>query len=424
MKPSFAANVVDNLLEDGSFLWFLRELAVSAPHYLLRDLAHLDSRVEAHLDGLRIAGEAGWTVCEEQLQYQEPGEVFAAAVLALESGEAARLRRVYEVVGSAPETQRGLVSAFGWVDRAWWRGEVRDLLVADSPFWRRLGLAAAATQRVDPGRSLLDVLEAGDPALRATALRVAACLGRTDLLPAVQAQLNSDDEAVRFSAAWAATLLGDRTAAPRQALAFVDADHPQFAAPALRAALRVLPPNEGQSWLGHFAGRPQMLCHAVVAGGILGDPVNVPWLLAQMEIPAIARVAGEAFTMIMGVDLAYEDLEGEWPEDFEAGPTENPKDTDVAMDPDEDLPWPDAALVGDWWARHRSSFQPGQRYLLGKPIAPEHLQWVLRHGMQRQRAAAALELKLLHPGEPLFETRARGTAQQQWLGLPTKSKSI
>ena len=56
-----------------------------------------------------------------------------------------------------------------------------------------------------------------------------------------------------------------------------------------------------------------------------------------MEVPELARVAGEAFTMITGVDIAYEDLEGEWPEDFEAGPTESPEDEDVEMDPDEDL---------------------------------------------------------------------------------------
>lgn len=49
------------------------------------------------------------------------------------------------------------------------------------------------------------------------------------------------------------------------------------------------------------------------------------------------------------VDIAYDDLEGEWPEGFEAGPTENSEDEDVAMDPDEDLPCaePDTSMMGE-----------------------------------------------------------------------------
>ena len=65
-----------------------------------------------------------------------------------------------------------------------------------------------------------------------------------------------------------------------------------------------------------------------------GDPAIMPWLIQMMEVPELARVAGESFTMITGVDIAYEDLEGEWPEGFEAGPTENPEDENVEMDSD------------------------------------------------------------------------------------------
>src|SRR5215469_17272589 len=78
--------VVMQHAEEASFLWLLRHAAVSRPHYSLADLSKLDNRVEAHLDGLRIAGESGWKVIQETLPFDEPCDLFAAASLAFESG--------------------------------------------------------------------------------------------------------------------------------------------------------------------------------------------------------------------------------------------------------------------------------------------------------------------------------------------------
>jgi uncharacterized protein (TIGR02270 family) len=169
-----------------------------------------------------------------------------------------------------------------------------------------------------------------------------------------------------------------------------------------------------------LARSPQTIRLAIMCAGAMGDPVSIPRLVEQMENPELARIAGESFTMITGADIAYEDLEGNKPQGFEAGPTESPEDEDVAMDPDEDLPWPNPELILKWWDQRKSRFRNGTRYLMGRTVSPEHLQHVLRTGRQRQRAAAALELAMLNPGQPLFEVRAPGFRQQQLLGLPRR----
>ena len=46
---------------------------------------------------------------------EEPGIVFAAAVLAFDSGDAGRIRRVLEIGCLTPELQRELISALGWL---------------------------------------------------------------------------------------------------------------------------------------------------------------------------------------------------------------------------------------------------------------------------------------------------------------------
>lgn len=135
----------------------------------------------------------------------------------------------------------------------------------------------------------------------------------------------------------------------------------------------------------------------------------------KMAIPEVSRVAGEAFSMITGIDLANDDLEGEWPAGFAAGPTENSQEDDVAMDLDEDLPWPAPDLIKIWWEKNSNYFQVGTRYLVGKPISVAHCQQVLKTGLQRQRRAAALELAILQADAPLFNTSAPGFRQQQLL---------
>jgi hypothetical protein len=57
-KSMIIAEIVSQHAEEAAFLWLLRSNAVGAPHYSLKDLAKLDGRVEAHLDGLRVAGSA------------------------------------------------------------------------------------------------------------------------------------------------------------------------------------------------------------------------------------------------------------------------------------------------------------------------------------------------------------------------------
>jgi uncharacterized protein (TIGR02270 family) len=98
---------------------------------------------------------------------------------------------------------------------------------------------------------------------------------------------------------------------------------------------------------------------------------------------------------IVKINFSYDDQEGERHEGFEAGPTENPEDEDVGMDPDEDLPWPEPNLIQPWWEKNKNHFRVGVRYLVGKPIAEEHCQQVLNSGFQRHRRAAAIALALL-----------------------------
>ena len=172
---------------------------------------------------------------------------------------------------------------------------------------------------------------------------------------------------------------------------------------------------DGLEWQRRLAMLPGRTRIAITAARALGDPTLVPWLIDVMRVDELARPAGEAFSFITGADLSQATLSRRRPEGFQTGPTDDPDDDDVATDPDEDLPWPDLAAVTNWWSTYGARFAPGRRYLGGMPIREEALRLLLREGMQRQRSAAAVELVLLRPGQPLFEVRARADWQHLML---------
>jgi hypothetical protein len=175
---------------------------------------------------------------------------------------------------------------------------------------------------------------------------------------------------------------------------------------------------------------------------VSGDPVYLPWLLKQMRQRALARLAGEAFSLITGVDLVAACLDNKTPAvatapsrrldvtdvDFvgaplddnppgplETTPNDDPDDPNVEMDFDNDLPWPDIEKVEKWWTTNSAHFRKGTRYFMGAPVTREHCIDVLKTGYQRQRILAAHYLCLLDPGTPLFNTSAPAWRQQKLL---------
>ncbi|WP_031432426.1 TIGR02270 family protein [Methylomarinum vadi] len=413
--PAVIPHIIDQHAEEAAFLWLLRNAAVHAPHYDVADLAKLDDRVEAHLDGLRIAADYGWQVVSDNLQAEEAGEVFTAAFLALEGNSIERIKQVYETVEKVPETLPGLVSALGWVAPQNLQGKVNGLLVSDKPLWRRVGIRACAIHRVDPGKFLEQAIEDEDLALKSCALRTAGEIGRVDLKPQLLALLDHADQAVSFWAAWSSVLLGDRGAALTILRRDIESNS-RFCDRAMQAALPVMDGQTVKSSLKVLAENQETLRQAIKGVGFSGDPRYVPWLIQHMQEPKLARVAGESFSFICGVDLAYQDLECDLPEEAAAGPNENPEDEKVALDPDEDLPCPDANLVLQWWQDNSHRFNPEYRYIYGQVNSEQQCQTVLFSGTQRLRQLAAMILALRQPRQKVFETRAPGKRQQALLG--------
>jgi uncharacterized protein (TIGR02270 family) len=414
MISTLEAEICEEHARQAAFLWLLRDRAALDPVYDLSELSELDDRLDAHLDGLRLAGDAGWHACVELLAEPEGGEVFGAAVVAVDRWDLRGVARVLDAFGGAPDLARGFVAALGFTPFDRVRRLLPGLLAGRCPpalHW--IGISACAAHRQDPGAALGYAILGSDLRLKARALRAAGELGRVDLLAEARAELRSSDDACRFWAAFSTALFGDPASA--QALWSFASSAGPFAERAACMAMRRMDPSVGYTWLYSLASAARDPRVPLSAAGALGDPAMVPSLIEAMKAPETARLAGGALTMITGVDLAAEQLACKPPEGFHAGPTEDPDDEDVSMDPDESLPWPDPAAVTALWQRRGGDYKRGTRYLLGKPMTPAWLTHVLYAGSQPARAAAALELSLREARRPVFEVRAPGYLQRRAL---------
>lgn len=413
--------VVQQHAEEAPMLRQARAGLVRAPHVGLELLGRHDARIEAHLDGLLVAGAVGKEMAQRQLLEDEgeSGASFAAAVLALHQGDRRWLDELLTASAGTAASRRGVISAFGWVAPETLRGVVQPLLHGSEPWLRRVGIEACRMHQVDPGASLAAALASTDAPLRAAAWRCAGELGRTDLLDAARAALADGPPEAVFWAAWAACLLGDRGAS-LQVLAAAAQQPDDALAGRARALALIASPFDAARKLARrlsakAAGQPRRVLRIV---GLLGDAQFVPWLLERMDDEALARPAAEAISWITGVDLAREGLQ------LLAAPArpepsgEDDEASAPALDEDEDLPWPDVAGLRLWWTRRgdlQQAAASGQRLFAGSVVDLGAAQRELLDGTQRMRALAALWRCVLQPGRALFPIAAPAARQQRRL---------
>ena len=394
---------------DAAFLWLRRVYAVDAPHYTRSDLAELEQRLDAQLDILMSSPDLGWSACEAALELQQPGEAFTAAVVALRSHDIGKIQTVIQSGLAAPDTFPGLVSAFGWLPGEIARPWVERLLKGKDMNHKYLGVAAASVRREDPGEILTDILKREDcrqhAPLHARALRLVGELRRQDLMPALQQNLSAKDPVIFFWASWSGILLGQQALVTNLRAQVLKPGPLQVRA--IQLAFRVLPVEQGREWISALAQDPANGRAVITATGILGDPHAVNWLIAKMTEPKFARLAGESFSFITGIELEKHELV-QLPAPVQAPvPNDDPEDQDAGLDEDENLPWPDAEKIAALWRKHGQHFLVGRRYFLGKAIVPDWLRNRLQEGTQRQSHAAALELALIDTQSRLVNTRTR-----------------
>lgn len=392
--------VIDTHAKEAAFLWTMRTTASNASHYRLKDLKKLDMRVIAHLKGLQGAADDGWKAAQRGLGDLDAGALFVASCLAFGRRDARQMNHVLQLALTDPALEAGLLSALRWLEPEVVQSALERLCSSSHPEHRRIGLGGLVAHRLSFEREIVRASDDADQDLRAAAFRAIAETKREEFLPLAKRAIDDPNPACRFWAGSALALNG----APGGAVVAMEAglDLESVAVVAINFVFRTGDLEWARRTIRAWAAGPDRTRLAIQAVAALGDPVTIPWLVQRMQDPEHARVAGEAFSTITGVDLRYSDL------------TQDAAEGEAVCPDDAGSPVPNPNLVHEWWRAHRSEFQSGSRYLAGHIVTASAMRQTLRDGYQRQRLAAAVELARLEKA-PIFPVAARGDWQLGWL---------
>ena len=288
------SNIIEQHATDAAFLWLLRSFSESSTFYSSEDIIELDQRIVGHLEALISAEQLGWDICLQNLEYEEAGESFVAAFMAFQSGDNAKINMVCEKALANPEMTAGMVSALGWLDESKAKILIKRFLKSTDSKYLYLGIAGCSIRRLDPKQQLSHILQDTNiiqqPELYARSLRLIGEIKRHDLVSYLNQAMNAKDESIRFWAIWSAVLLGN-SAAIEQLKPCVLEDN-SYKHHALELVFNVLPIEQARKLITDMSKNPSQIRTAIKSIAILGYPADVPWLLAQMSRPLLARQSG------------------------------------------------------------------------------------------------------------------------------------
>jgi len=383
------------MAENAAFFWLLHDKALAGSDYDLSEMVELELRIQAQLDGLLSYKEDGWQACLTALQFDEPGEIFTAAYFAFASGDSQKIQLAVEAGCNKQENFSAMLSALAWLPFASIQNWLGKLMQSTLPEHLCLGLCACALHRANCGEHLTKILAGGyldsSPEYLSLTLRAISLMQNDNAQYDLSKYHAHSEEGVVFSSLYTSLKQGDGNAMSLiRNYVFSDTKINDISVTdkAIQVVFRVLPAEEAKKWIQDLGKEPDSLRTVIKSIAILGDPTVLPWLLKLMAQDETARLAGNAFSLITGLDLELEKMVKRVTDSDEM-------DENTLEEPDSDFPWPDAAKISAWYALNSGHFLYGNRYLAGKLISEEQCTAVLSHGKQSHRIAAYHELSIM-----------------------------
>jgi len=408
-RVHYIPEVIEQYVDDIPFLYQFRQSASVAPDYNAQELLELDERLAANIEALLMIGGDAWDLCEDALTTDSAGDVFTLAVVAI---ELEKIEKIEWLVGEVAEDSGLLVAvtdAFAYFSFEKVKLLLAEMYKSEIPVMQYVVVASFRLHRqVSPGL-IRGVLSGDNYMARAEAVKSVGVLCITPLLSLVTPLFDDDDENVAFMSCWTGSRFGNADALNKLESFVV---HPRYGDFALQYVVMQNDTKKITEILQGMYSDEATKRQSIRAMGYFGMAGVIDSLVSTMKLPEFARVSGESFSLITGINLPANGLDLAHVDDApDSSPTESADDENIEMDPDEGLPWPDPEKISLWWAQNRSDFLADKRYICGEILSADSICRVLSSGSQRQRVFAANIQALLNRKSPLLDVTALGVCR-------------
>ncbi|HIC2863111.1 TPA: HEAT repeat domain-containing protein [Citrobacter freundii] len=405
--------LVQQHARDAVFYWQQLNTGRFSPLVTSQKWHHFRRQLNAHIDGLRAAGQEGWDAAfKNYSRWKTDSEAFICWLLALEQDEPSHIRILHNMApGNSDSSLQGMVEAIAWLPEPQTRLILARWRAESSSDERKLEawLQAMGSSGIEPQEELFPLLEHENPHIRAVCCELVGKLRLHRYQQAVAEMLTDNDFTVREQAVLALAWLSPRIDIVdelQNLLVFHLKNAPQRGLAAVLAQRKLeyiaritglcIPQGDRrlETILTAIPGRLRLLILA-----FHGDPAQLSVLYKAMENESTARLAFWAAGFISGLDMARPEYCSSAPErmkEMEQPLSFSSDDADIG------LAWPDVPAVVT--ACHSMNLSDGP-LLLGKLPSAAYCHDLLATATQAVRFAASWHLTAGDSSAPRIDTR-------------------
>jgi uncharacterized protein (TIGR02270 family) len=356
-RPPAILDILEEHLNELDFLWEQRERFVYSPDWTLKELAALEERAEAHLDGLRIGAANSVDIARPALLADETGLATAATFVLMAFDRVELEQEVLQALKSAPPKGRdGIRIGLHHCEIKRLAAGLTEMATTGDSGVRAAALDVLAFHRLPPPKGIPMLLGDPDPHVRRLVYGAAGRFGGPWSYDVLRDALDSDVPALRIAALRASARMGllGLDDSCRQA-----GTRLQNPVPEALEFLGVLGNPKDLALLQNAVSRPELVVAAFSGIGKLGSITAIPNLLDAIGNDKLAHAAGRAFVRITGA----KDIEAAKP----LPPPEGASEEEI-QDWDTSLP-PDPAEASAWWEKEKGRFKAEGRWQAGFDVS-------------------------------------------------------